>query len=462
MYIVGDSARILHGAVACKIRPTRHVDGSRLNPLSIRNSNNAGPQSTPANQAEQKQPSKLTLRGLDWLNFFLADVQTGVGPFLAIYLAGYQWDEQRVGIALTVGGIAGILAQTPAGALVDNLRSKRALIAAGIVALSLGALMIALVPTFWSVMLAQVLIGSTSSIFGPAICAISLGIVGHKLFDCRQGRNQSFNSAGNVVAAVSMGMLGYYISNRSIFFFVSLCAIPAILTLFAIRPQEIDFELARGAKGGGKDGEAVGMSALLKDRPLLIFLVCAVMFHFANAAMLPLLGEMLAKGQGRSSMLFMSACVVTTQIVIVFIASSSGRKAGSWGRKPLLLIAFGVLPIRGVLYTLTSNTDLLVAIQILDGIGAGILGVVSVLVIADLTQCTGRFNLTLGAINAAVGIGASLSQVIAGSIVHHFGYNSGFLFLAAVALAAFGILYFFMPETRDKQFLNSAQGVAAR
>jgi MFS family permease len=182
------------------------------------------------------------------------------------------------------------------------------------------------------------------------------------------------------------------------------------------------------------------------------------MFHFANAAMLPLLGEMLAKGHGRSSMMFMSACVVTTQLVITLLASWSGRKAGSWGRKPLLLVAFGVLPVRAVLYTLTSNTGALVAIQILDGVGAGIFGVVAVLVIADLTRGTGRFNLTLGAISTAVGIGASLSQVIAGSIVHHFGSNAGFLFLAAVASAALGILFFFMPETHNKGFAQPTQG----
>jgi MFS family permease len=392
------------------------------------------------------------------LNFFLADVQGGVGPFLAIYLAGYGWNEQRVGIALTVGGIAGILTQTPAGALVDRLRSKRALIAAGIVALAVGAMLIALVPAFWSVMSAQVLIGGASSIFGPAICAVSLGIVGHRLFDLRQGRNQAYNSAGNVVAAVSMGLLGYFISNRSIFFFVMVFALATILTLLIIRPDEIDYARARGAKEGDKAGKPVRAYALLEDRPLIVFLVCAVMFHFANAAMLPLLGEMLAKGQGRNSMMFMSACVVTTQLVVTLLASWAGRKAGTWGRKPLMLIAFGVLPVRAVLYTLTHITGALVAIQILDGVGAGIFGVVSVLVIADLTQGTGRFNFTLGAIGTAVGIGASLSQVIAGSIVHRFGSNTGFLFLAAVAAAAFGILYFFMPETRDKRFLNSIQG----
>jgi predicted MFS family arabinose efflux permease len=316
--------------------------------------------------------------------------------------------------------------QTPAGALVDFLRSKRALVGVGVTALAAGALLIALFPSFWPVMSAQVLIGGTSSVFIPAICAMSLGIVGHAAFDARQGRNQTFNSAGNVALAV-----------------------PTIIVLLLIRPAEIDYEVARGANDGEKGGKAESVWVLFRDRPLVIFLVCAVMFHFANAAMLPLLGELLAKGQGRSSMLFMSACVVTTQFVITLLASWSGRKAGTWGRKPLLLIAFGVLPIRGILYTLTSNTELLVAIQILDGIGAGIFGVVSVLVIADLTRGTGRFNLTLGAITTAVGIGASLSQVIAGGIVHRVGSHAGFLFLAAVASAAFAILYFFMPETRN-------------
>ena len=404
------------------------------------------PHGSPDNQ---RSPSHRTLLGLDWLNFLLADVQTGVGPFLAIYLAGYKWNEESVGLALTVGGIAGILTQTPAGALVDFLRSKRALVGVAVAALAAGALLIALFPSFWPVMGAQVLIVGTSSVFLPATCAMSLGIVGRAAFDIRQGRNQTFNSAGNVIAAVLMGLLGYFVSNRSIFFFVAAFAVPTILVLVLIRPSEIDYELARGANDGEKGGKAESVRLLLQDRPLVIFLVCAVMFHFANAAMLPLLGEMLAKGQGRSSMMFMSACVVATQFVITLIASWSGREAGKWGRKPLLLIAFGVLPIRGLLYTVTSSTPLLVAIQILDGVGAGIFGVVSVLVIADLTRGTGRFNLTLGAITTAVGIGAALSQVIAGSIVHHVGFRAGFFFLAGVASAALAILYFFMPETRN-------------
>src|SRR5229473_893984 len=395
-----------------------------------------------------RRPSARSLRGLDWLNFLLADVQSRVGPFLAIYLVDYGWNEQLVGLALTIGGIA---SQTPAGAVVDRLKSKRALIAAGVVALAIGALFIAFFRSFWLVVTAQVLIGAMSSFFMPAVAAISLGIAGHRFFNFRQGRNQAFNSAGNVVVAVMMGLIGYFISNRGVFFFVAVLAVPTILSLFLICPDEIDYELARGARDGEDDRTRASVLDLLEDRPLVIFLCCAVMFHFANAAMLPLLGAMLAKGKGRTSMMFMSACVVTTQFTITLLAAWAGRAAGSWGRKPLLLIGFGVLPIRGVLYTLTHNLCVLVGIQVLDGIGAGIFGVVSALVIADLTRGTGRFNLTLGAIATAVGIGAALSQTIGGSIVHHFGDRAGFLSLASVAAAAFAILWLFMPETLDRK-----------
>jgi MFS family permease len=393
--------------------------------------------------------SRRSLRGLDWLNFFLADVQSGVGPFLAIYLAASGWNEQTVGIALTGGGIAGIIAQTPAGALTDRLHSKRALIACGVVALAVGALIIAAFPAFWPVMVAQTLIGVSSSVFGPTVVAISLGLVGRELFDRRQGRNQTFNSAGNVVAAVAMGLLGYFLSNRAIFFFVVAFTIPTLGALATIRSTEIDYAVARGADDGKGRPKASSVFTLFNDRPLVIFLICAVLFHFANAAMLPLLGEMLSKGQGRASMMFMSACVVTTQVVVTFLASWSGIKARQWGRKPLLLIAFGVLPIRGILYTLTRSASSLIAIQVLDGVGAAIFGVVSVLVIADLTRGTGRFNLTLGAVTTAVGIGAALSQSIAGGIVHRLGYHWGFLFLAVVAAIAFSLLWLVMPETRD-------------
>ncbi|ADG96586.1 major facilitator superfamily MFS_1 [Segniliparus rotundus DSM 44985] len=390
--------------------------------------------------------SARTVRGLDGLVFFLADVQSGLGPFLAVYLASRGWDEQRVGIALTVGGLAAIVFQAPAGALVDRLRAKRALTAAAVAALACAALAVAFVPRFWPVLGAQAVIGAAGTVFGPMMCALALGVVGPAGFDRRQGRNQSLNSAGNVFAAVSMGLLGYYVSNRSVFFFAAACAVPVFLSLRAIRAEEIDHAAARGsapsASGSG------GSRGMFSDWRLGVFLVCAVMFHFANAAMLPLLGERLAKGQGASSMMFMSACVITTQLVIACIAAPVGALAGSWGRKPLLLVAFAVLPVRGVLYTLTDSTVSLVAIQVLDGIGAGVFGVVSVLVIADLTKGTGRFNLVLGLMSTAVAVGASLSQTVAGSIAHHGGFDAAMLSLAGIAAAAFLLLAVRMPETR--------------
>ena len=190
--------------------------------------------------ADASGPSRRSLRGLDWLNFFLADVQNGVGPFLAIYLASAGWREQTIGIALTGGGIASILAQTPAGALADRVYSKRGLIAGAVIALATGALLIAIRPTFWAIMMAQCLIGVSSSVFGPTVVAISLGIVGRDLFDRRQGHNQTFHSAGNVVAAIAMGAIGYFLTNRAIFFFVMAFSIQTLRALAAIRADDIN------------------------------------------------------------------------------------------------------------------------------------------------------------------------------------------------------------------------------
>jgi len=412
-------------------------------------------------------PSRRSLRGLDSLNFFLADVQTGVGPFLAIYLAGHRWNEEWVGIAMTVGGIAGIACQTPAGALVDRLHSKRALVLAGVVALAVGTLLLLMWPTLASVMAAQTIIGGVSSVFGPAIAAISLGLVGPGRFDKRTGRNQTLKSAGNVITAVLVGVLAYCLSNRSIFFVVLGFCVPTILSLLLINPGEIDYNLARG---GGHNGEQGGETTrqparvldLLGNKPLMLFCVSSVMFHFANAAILPLLGERLANGKGKSSALFMSACVVTTQLTIVLISVLVVKLAALWGRKPVLLLGFAVLPIRAVLYTLVHGTLGLVAIQVLDGIGAGIFGVLSVLVVADLTRGSGRFNLAQGALATAVGIGASLSQTVAGLIAHHFSYDAAFLFLAGIAAAALAILWLFMPETRSWSAVTPKESLSDR
>jgi len=402
----------------------------------------------PANLDGQISPRSS--RGLDWLNFFLADTQTGVGPFLAIYLAStYHWDDQRVGIALSVAAFAGVLAQLPAGALVDWSRSKRAVIAVGVGAVVMAALLLAFYPSFTAVIFAQLLLGGFGALFAPSLNAISLGLVGSRLLGRRVGRNQAFNSAGNVSAAVLMGMIGYLISSRAIFLAAVVLAVPTLISLAAIRPGEIDYERSRAAKPDGGAPHVTGLGVLLKDWKLAVFCICAFLFHFANAAMLPQLGEMLARGRGRQSSLFMGACIIVTQITISIIAVWVSRKAASWGRKPLLLLGFGVLPIRGVLYTLTAYTPFLVGIQVLDGIANAIYLVVGVLVIADLARGTGRFNLMLGALGVAQGLGAAASTTFAGTIVHHYGYRAGFLSLAGVAAIALLLIAVAVPETRS-------------
>jgi MFS family permease len=247
-----------------------------------------------------------------------------------------------------------------------------------------------------------------------------------------------------------MGAIGYALSNQAIFFAVPLLAIPCFFSLLAIAPGEIDYARARGACGVGDRASVISMHTLLSNREILCFAICAVLFHFANAAMLPQLGEMLAHGRVRQSAPFMSACVIVTQTVIALTAAWIGRMAGRWGRRPLLLVGFGVLPIRGILYTVTSSVPLLIAIQVLDGVANAIFVVVSILVIADLTRDTGRFNVTQGTLAAAVGIGASFSTTLAGYLVQRASYSVSFLCLAAIAVLAWILLFLLGPESGSK------------
>ena len=162
--------------------------------------------------------------------------------------------------------------------------------------------------------------------------------------------------------------------------------------------------------------------------------------------MLPLAGEKLSQGKPDESPLFMASCVVTAQLVMVPMAILVGRKADAWGRKPLFLAGFAVLPLRGLLFALADNPYAVVAIQILDGVGAGIFGALFYIVVADFTRGTGRFNLAQGAAAACWGMGAALSNGVAGMIVNGFGFSAAFFFLGACALGALGIYFFAVPS----------------
>ncbi|WP_211176165.1 MFS transporter [Brasilonema sp. UFV-L1] len=275
----------------------------------------------------------------------------------------------------------------------------------------------------------------------PDIAAISLGLVGHNHLDRRIGRNESFNHAGNVLAAILAGLVGSFITSKGIFFLVAAMAVASAIAVLRIREKEIDHELARGAKDEDEDilgkhpHHLSGFTQLFSDHRILWFCLAVVLFHFANAAMLPLVGQTLSEGKATGATLYMSACIIVAQLVMIPSANLAGRLAHT-ARKPIFLFGFAVLPIRGVLYTLSDNPYFLVSVQILDGVAGGIFGVLSVLMVADLTKGTGRFNVTQGALNTAVGIGAFLSHLLAGFVVQKAGYNVAFLGLAAIAQSA--------------------------
>ena len=393
------------------------------------------------------QGKDRSLRSLGWLNFFLADVQTGLGPFLAAYLASSGWNPGRVGYALTFGGLVAVATQTPAGAVIDAVHRKRALLAVNLGVLVAGAFLLMGRLSAASVYSAQFLIGASGAFLAPAVAAITLGIVGAGAFDRQFGKNQAFNSAGNVFTALLVAYVSYKFGYREIFVIAGLLAIPTAVCLLGVDAKQIDYARARGSIKDHGRTETEGMSSLLKDRVLLGFLATAFLFHFANAAMLPQLGEMLSKGSPKAAAPFMSACIIVTQLVIAVTAAWIGKRAATKGRKSLLLLGFGVLPIRGVLYTLTHAAGALIAIQTLDGIANAIFGIVSILVVKDRTQGTGRFNIAAGSLATMVGIGAAASTTFGGVLIQHFGYRASFLSLAGIALLAFALLWFAVPET---------------
>ena len=407
--------------------------------------------------SQPEHPSQRSLRGLDGLNFLMADVRDGLGPYLSIFLKGGQhWQPGEIGIAMAASNVSAALFQIPAGALVDGLRVKRLLVAMSGLAVATGCLLIAVFPRFGSVIAAQILIGAASAIIPPALAALSLGLVGRKRLDGRISRNESFNHAGNFVAAILAGTLGQRLGYNWIFYLVCAFAIASTAVVAVIRSGEIDHDVARGGEAVDEaigDAEPLPIRDLFKRRTLVVFLVSVVLFHFGNAAMLPMAGQVLAQAHPGSDTLALSACIVAAQAVMVGVAWAVGRAMGRGvGRKAIFLIALAILPVRGVLFSFTSNPLGVVAIQLLDGVAAGIFGVIAVVIAADIMEDTGRFNLAQGLVALAVGIGAGLSNLVAGFVVQGFGYPAGFLFLTAVALAALAFYALLMPETRDAPF----------
>jgi len=393
--------------------------------------------------------SRTSQRSLDWFTFFLADIQTGFGPFVTVFLTAQAWSQVDIGLVLTIGGLVSMVAQIPAGALVDAVRPRRLLAMCAVVAISMSALVMAIWPVFPIVVGTRVLQAVASSVLGPLIAALSLGLVGQFALGERLGRNARFASIGSGVATAAMGLTGYLVSNQAVFYLTGLLVAPALLALAGIRSVESGhLSFRRHREQEDTNRVKARLRDLLGNRSLLSFAGCVLLFHLANAAMLPSMAGLLTPRCGSWATTVVAACMIVPQLMVVAFSPWIGRQSQTWGRRPPLLAGFAALMVRGVLFALVANPYMVIAVQVLDGIAAAVLGVMFPLVIADITRGTGRFNLALGIVGTAMGLGAALSTTLAGYMIDHFGSGTAFFGLAAIAAAGLALVFIRMPETR--------------
>jgi MFS family permease len=396
-------------------------------------------------------PSPESLRGLDWFIFFLADVQTGFGPFVAVYLTTQKWTQVEIGTVLSIGGVVALIGQMPGGAIIDAARSERLVAALAIATIGCSALAYAAWPIFPVVAAAAALHAAASCVLGPAIAAISLGLVGPLAISERLGRNARFASLGNGVAAAVMGTCGYLLSSRSVFLVTFVLAIPTLLALARIREREVDVARAHGAvPRTAPEAKSTSILDLVRQRALLIFAASVLLLQLTNGAMLPLMAGVVTTRSSKWATVLIAACIIVPQAIVALTSPSVGRKAQQWGRRPLLLIGFAALAIRGVLFATVGDPYVLVAVQVFDGITAAVFSVMLPLIVADVTFGSGHFNLAQGIVGTATGIGASLSTVLAGYVSDRFGSVFAFTGLAAIAAAGLALIWVAMPETRPR------------
>jgi MFS family permease len=394
-------------------------------------------------------PSRASRRGLDWFVFFVADVQTGFGAFVAVYLTAEKWTQVDIGLVLTIGGLVGLAGQIPGGAIVDAVRSIRGAAASAIIAIGASAFALAVWPIFVVVLTSRIAQALASCVLGPATVAISLGLVGRDSIGERLGRNASFASIGTVLAAAGMGTFGYYLSNRAVFFVAAGMAAPALTFLFQIQSSEIDRARANdGSSQFASSDIASGVRDLVGNSALWIFAGCVILFQLANAAMLPLAASMLTLRLSELATILVATAIIAPQFIVALLSPWVGRKAQQWGRRPLLILGFGALAVRGVLFALVTDPYLVVAVQLLDGISAAVLGVMVPLTVADVSRNTGHFNLSLGIIGCAVSIGAAISTTLIGYLSDRLGSHTAFVTMAGIAVAGFAAVWLSMPETR--------------
>jgi len=382
----------------------------------------SGPVAAAPGSEDQPHPSPPSQRGLDWFVFFVADVQTGFGPFVSVYLTTQKWTQVDIGLVLSVGAIVALLGQMPGGIIVDAARAERRVAGIALWVIAASALCYALFPIFPVVFTAASLHAMASCVLGPCIVALSLGLVGYSGMGSRLGRNARFASLGNGISAAAMGAVGYYFSAQAVFFVTALLLVRNVL----------------------------------RQQRLMILCGCVALFHLANASMLPLMGSVMTMRSSEWATVLIAACIVVPQCIVALISPWVGEKAQAWGRRWFVLAAFSALLVRGLLFATVTNPYLLVAVQVLDGITAASLGVMVPLMVADISRGTGHFNFAQGIVGTAVGIGATISPTLSGYISDNFSSSVAFLGLAAIAAAGLLAVWIMLPETRREPPENEA------
>ncbi|MFP3708589.1 MFS transporter [Paraburkholderia sp. SIMBA_009] len=378
---------------------------------------------------------------LEALNFFMADVQAGIGPFLGVFLQAQGWHPQAIGTVMTVGGIASMLATSPAGALIDATHHKRGVIVVAGVMTTLAALALWISHSYWMVAASQIFTAVTGAALGPAVAGVTLGIVREAGFDRQFGRNQVANHAGNVVGAALSGWFGWKYGFGAVFVLTGVFGVMTIISTLLIRRDVIDHDSARGSGPSSPTAHepASGFRVLLTCRPLLLLALSLAIFHLGNAAMLPLYGLAVVSAHQGDPNAVTAATIVIAQLVMLVAACFANRliqRIGYWG---VILITFLALPVRGVVAAMFIAAWGVWPVQALDGIGAGLQSVAVPALVVRLLQGTGRVNVGQGVVMTLQGMGAALSPALGGMLAQHFGYATAFLALGAVSTGSLAL-----------------------
>ncbi len=393
-----------------------------------------------AQTAPRETATSNGLRPLAALNFFMADMQAGIGPFLGVFLLAKGWQSGLIGSVMTIGGVAGMLMTAPAGALVDATRRKRAYVIVPGICTVAASTIIGLSQSFWVVALSQVATAVAGAAIGPAVSGITLGIVRQAGFNRQNGRNQAFNHAGNLVGAALSGFLGWRFGLLAVFWLAALFGGLSILSVLMIPRGAIDDGAARGLRGDGKAGEAAsGFRVLLDRKPLLVLAAALACFHLGNGAMLPLYGlAVVAQKQGDAAS-FVATTIVVAQAVMIAASLLAMRLAESQGYWRVLLMSFAALPLRGLVAAHFISHWGVYPVQMLDGIGAGLQSVAVPGLVARILNGTGRVNVGQGAVMTVQGFGASLSPAIGGWMAQDIGYGPMFTILGCFAFGSIAL-----------------------